>query len=258
MGRFRDFNEYLFSEFGYGKEQADRISEDWPFQFSFLKTFQVEDTAYEVYEFKNGDDEYYIVSGTCFCLYEKSGFLQSLHNFRRAMGDHLESKPSLHCLKSPEQCFDLHWNAPYKQESSNQGPRLLKKEWRDLGAIRSYEGKSVCRINSFIFSTYALSEKIYGKVEFHCNTRFLDSEYCTIRALDDLNHGWPSYGLEIVSEDQKSNVKLIYSKCALSGKKQVDLGLHEISQPSALQSTDFLKFTVSKAAWRGQTSQVAS
>jgi len=82
MSKFREFNEYLFSEFGYGKEQVDRISENWPFHLSFLKAFQVEGTAVEVYEFKNGDDEYYLVSGPSLSIHEKSGLIKTLHNLK--------------------------------------------------------------------------------------------------------------------------------------------------------------------------------
>ena len=68
---------YLFQEFGYRRdEQAHLISKDWPFTFRFLARFDIEGTPTEVFEFKNGKDEFYLVDGSSLCFYEKRGLIR--------------------------------------------------------------------------------------------------------------------------------------------------------------------------------------
>ena len=69
---------YLFHEFGYRRDdQVHLISEDWPFTFHFLAKFDIEGTLTEIFEFKNGEDEFYLVDGSSLCIYEKSGLMKN-------------------------------------------------------------------------------------------------------------------------------------------------------------------------------------
>ena len=77
MCRFKDYNMYLFQEFGYRRdEQAHLISKDWPFTFRFLARFDIDGIPTEIFEFKNGEDEFYLVDGSSLCFYEKSGLMK--------------------------------------------------------------------------------------------------------------------------------------------------------------------------------------
>jgi hypothetical protein len=68
---------YLFKEFGYRRDgQAHLISKEWPFTFHFLARFNIEGTPTEVFEFKNGKEEFYLVDGSSLSFYEKSGLMK--------------------------------------------------------------------------------------------------------------------------------------------------------------------------------------
>jgi hypothetical protein len=74
MSDLRNYNEYLFHEFGYDNEdQAKRISDTWPFSFNHIGTFDIAGTKTEVFEFKDGKDDFYLVDGSSLTFYDKNG-----------------------------------------------------------------------------------------------------------------------------------------------------------------------------------------
>ncbi len=88
MSNYRNYNEYLFHEFGYDDEdQVNRISDTWPFSFSYVGTFDIAGTKTEVYEFKDGEDEFYLVDGSSITFYDK-GDLESKYIEMFLIGSH--------------------------------------------------------------------------------------------------------------------------------------------------------------------------
>jgi hypothetical protein len=52
MNNHKNYNEYLFHEFGYDDEgQVDRISDIWPFSFNYVGTYDIAGTKTKVFEF---------------------------------------------------------------------------------------------------------------------------------------------------------------------------------------------------------------
>ena len=88
MSNFQKYNEYLFYEFGYEDEdQVDRISDTWPFSFNHVDTFDIAGTKTEVFEFKDGEDEFYLVDGFSLTFYGK-GDLESKYIEMFLIGKH--------------------------------------------------------------------------------------------------------------------------------------------------------------------------
>jgi len=53
MNNHKNYNEYLFHEFGYDDEgQVDNISDIWPFSFNYVGTYDIAGTKTKVFEFK--------------------------------------------------------------------------------------------------------------------------------------------------------------------------------------------------------------
>ena len=88
MRNLRDYNEYLFYEFGYDDEdQVHRISDTWPYFFKHISTFDIAGIKTEVFEFKDGEDEFYLVDGSSLTFYDK-GDLDSKYIQMFLIGKH--------------------------------------------------------------------------------------------------------------------------------------------------------------------------
>jgi len=88
MSNFRYYNEYLYHEFGYdGEDQVNGISDTWPFSFNHVDTFDIAGTKTEVFEFKDREDEFYLVDGSSLTFYDK-GDLDSKYFEMFLVGSH--------------------------------------------------------------------------------------------------------------------------------------------------------------------------
>lgn len=84
----RNYNEYLYHEFGFnGEDQLNKISDTWPFSFVHVGTFDIAGTKTEVFEFNDGEDEFYLVDGSSLTFYDK-GDLESKYVEMFLVGSH--------------------------------------------------------------------------------------------------------------------------------------------------------------------------
>jgi hypothetical protein len=72
MDKYRDFNEYLFYEFGY-ELNVERISSSWPCVFVEIATIVLSGSETKIYEFKElqSSEPYYLVDGRTLTFYPR-------------------------------------------------------------------------------------------------------------------------------------------------------------------------------------------
>ncbi len=75
MSEKQEINEYLFYEFGFDVDEGDieKVSDDWPFILNKVGIIDIPSGQMEILEFKDEQEEYFVVSGSSLTYYPKAG-----------------------------------------------------------------------------------------------------------------------------------------------------------------------------------------